>query len=734
MMKRYRFRLFLLLLAIGIWGTGCQPDQDDHRGNTYLSHPSEWRSYQGGPDRNQYSPLRELTPANVAQLTLAWTYESEALPPDAKTQIQCNPLVVDGILYGSSPRLKIFALDATTGEQIWQFDPFGGPEKMGSLGANRGLSYWQKGEDRRILFSAGSWLYALDARTGKPIKAFGEKGRTSLKAGLGKRAQDLFVISNAPGAIYQDLLIMGSRVSEFTDAAPGYIQAFHIPTGQLSWVFHTIPKPGEKGHDTWPEDAHTYIGGANAWAGMSVDHARGLVFIPTGSAAFDFYGGNRPGANLFANCVLALKAATGEYVWHFQTTHHDIWDRDLPTPPNLVTIMQAGKPREVVAQATKQGFVFVLDRETGEPVFPVEEQPFPASDLEGEETWPTQPVPVVPPPFARQAFTEAEVTNRSPEAHADVLARLKTYRTGQNFTPGSLEGTVILPGFDGGAEWGGQAFDPETGRYYVNANEMAWVLTMVPVEPPDASQALAAAGQQLYVTNCASCHGQQLEGGGGGMGTYPALTDLSERVPVDTFLHLLRLGKGVMPSYQHLEESEVEKLVAFFYEKSSGIDYSTEAFAKEATAESETEKPYLPYAHTGYHKFLDPEGYPALRPPWGTLTAIDLNEGKIDWQVPLGEFEELTAQGMPKTGAENYGGPVVTAGGLIFIAATKDEHIRAFDKATGEELWKYKLPAGGYATPATYAIDGKQFVVIACGGGKMGTASGAKYLAFALGE
>lgn len=701
--------VFLLLLF------GCL---DSKTGSSHQIDPSgDWPTYQGDPGRNQYSSIVRITPENVDQLEVAWSYATD--DATESSQIQCNPIMLNGKLYLSSPQIKVMAFDAGTGEEIWRFDPFVSEGENGSLGVNRGITYWEDGADHCILFAAGEYLYALNADTGEPISSFGENGRTSLKAGLGERAKDLFVISNTPGAIFEDLLIIGTRVSEFADAAPGYIRAYDVRTGEVAWVFHTIPQPGEYGYDTWPEDAWQRVGGANAWAGMSVDHERGMVFIPTGSAAFDFYGGNRERENLFANCILALDARTGERKWHFQTTHHDIWDRDLPCPPNLATITVEGKKRDVVAQVTKQGFVFVLDRDTGEPIFSVEERPFPASDLIGEVTWPTQPIPVKPAPFARQALTEANLTRRTPEAYEAVRQRLSTLRTGQNFTPGSLEGTVIFPGFDGGAEWGGAAFDPETEMLYVNANEMPWVLTMVEVDQNPAEK-----GKSLYLSNCAACHGQQFEGGGGGMGTYPALTGLRDRLSAEEVKAMIVNGKGVMPSFRQLDEEEI-----------AGITTYLLGSGKESSAESEseaTEKVGLPYAHTGYHKFLDPEGYPAVNPPWGTLTAIDLGKGEIAWQRPLGFHPELAEQGMAETGCENYGGGIVTAGGLFFIAATQDGFIRAFDKQTGEELWRSSLPAGGYATPALYEIEGKPYLVIACGGGKMGTPSGDQYVAFSL--
>jgi quinoprotein glucose dehydrogenase len=678
---------------------------------------TDWPVYLGDNSSSQYSPLAEITAANVHLLEPVWEYRTERISSDDRTQIQCNPLVIDGVLYGTSPKLRVFALDAATGKNIWEFNP--ARQVDFSMNVNRGVTYWSDGQDKRIFFTAGPALYALDATSGKLIPGFGNQGTVSLKEGLGAGAEDKYVVATTPGIIFRDLIIMGSRVSENADAAPGYIRAYNVRSGKLEWVFHTIPRPGEFGYDTWPEGAWEEAGGANCWAGMSLDEDRGIVYIPTGSASFDFWGGNRKGQNLFANCVLALNAATGERIWHFQTVYHDIWDRDLPAPPNLVTVMHDGKEKDAVAQITKSGFVFLLDRETGEPLFPVEERPVPPSDLQGEEAWPVQPFPVLPPPFSPQVLTMDHITDISPESHKHVSEILKNVRTGEPFIPPSLEGTIIFPGFDGGGEWGGAAFDSQTSILYVNSNTMPWILTMVETGAGEVAQ--MQPGERIYRLNCAICHGQNFEGNPGS--NYPALLDLNKRMDQAAALEIIKTGKGFMPSYRHLPEEEINMLMSYLYKEPNedlhmqGIEENLED---------------LPYTHTGYNRFTDQEGYPAAKPPWGTLSAIDLNAGEILWQVPLGEFPELTKRGIAQTGTENYGGPVVTAGGLIFIAASKDEHIRAFDKNSGKELWKYKLPAGGYATPAVYEVNGRQYIVIACGGGKMGTPPGNSYVAFAL--
>jgi len=680
----------------------------------------EWSVHGGDPGHQQYSALDRINTTNVQRLRVAWTYRAGDARADNRSQIQCHPIIVGGVLYATSAQLKAFALDAATGRPLWTFDPFQAGAEQHSLGVNRGVVYWGEGDDRRILFTAGQRLYALDARTGKPVAGFGAGGSVDLREGLGRDVSGLYVLSNTPGAVYRDLLILGTRVSEGPGpSAPGHVRAYDVRTGAVRWIFHTIPQPGEYGYETWPRDAWQRIGGANAWSALSVDEKRGLVFLPTGSAAFDFWGGNRAGANLFANCVLVLRAATGERVWHYQTVHHDIWDRDLPAAPVLVTIERAGRKVDAVAQVTKSGFVFLLDRETGEPLYPVEEVAVPPSDLEGETAWTTQPVPTKPPPFARQLFTEADVTDLSPASRAAVLERLRQVRTGRRFIPPSKQGTVIFPGFDGGAEWGGAAFDPATGRLYVNANEMPWILTMVDVVD-DASGADNGPGARAYRQYCAACHG--VDRRGAPQQNVPALLDLGGKRPPGDLELLLQKGKGVMPSFRYLSEGEVKSLSAYLLGE-----------AAPAPPVNDEEKPFgTPYTHTGYHRFLDPDGYPAVKPPWGTLSAIDLGRGEIDWHVPLGELPELTRRGIPPTGTENYGGPIVTAGGLVFIGATKDEKFRAFDKKSGKVLWETSLPAGGYATPSTYEVNGKQYVVIAAGGGKMGTKSGDAYVAFAL--
>jgi quinoprotein glucose dehydrogenase len=672
----------------------------------------EWKVYGGGPESIRYSTLSEINRKNAKRLRVAWTFDTgDAF---SGSEMQCNPVVARGMLFATTPKLRVIALDARTGRQLWAFDPNEGVKALAKT-RNRGLTYWEEGN--RIYVAVRQWLYSLDASTGRPVPSFGQDGRIDLREGLGREPALLSVSATTPGIIYKDLLILGSIVAEDLPAAPGDIRAYDLRTGKIRWTFHTIPHPGEYGYETWPPEAWQYIGGANNWSGMSLDEKRGLVFASTGSAAFDFWGGNRVGDNLFANCVLALKADTGERVWHFQGVHHDVWDRDFPAPPSLVTVLRNGRLIDAVAQITKSGWVWVFDRETGKPLFPVEERPVPPSDMDGESLAKTQPFPLAPPPFARQVFTEDIATNRTPEAHRAVLEHLKTVRHGAQFTPPSREGSVIFPGLDGGGEWGGPAFDPETGLLYVNSNEMVWTLRLLDRKPLGDR----ATGRQLYVQNCAACHREDLRGN---PPEFPALASVASRYSQSELEEIIVKGAMRMPAFGNLPEEAVGAIARYL---TTGKD-------TEPVAGLSSPYPFgLRYRLDGYTRFTDPDGYPPVEPPWGTLNAISLDTGEIVWKIPLGEFPELAAKGMRNTGSENYGGPLVTAGGVIFIGATNyDKKFRVFDKTNGKLLWETKLPAAGNATPATYEVNGRQYVVIAAGGGKWGAPSGGTYVAFTL--
>lgn len=686
----------------------------------------DWPVYLGDTARSHYSPLDQINRTNVRELEVAWTFRAGDIPTGVATQIQCSPLVVGRTLYGTTPMMTLFALDAVTGRELWRYDPRAGKEKSVRFGQNRGVVYWAEGDDRRILCAVDNFLYAVNARDGKPVASFGEDGRIDLKAALGAAADNLPLVSNTPGVVFEDIIIMPTRVSETNPAAPGHICAYDIRTGKLRWMFHTIPRPGEFGYETWPPDAWQRTGAANCWAGMALDTQRGLVYVPTGSATSDFWGGDRAGANLFANSLLCLDARTGKRVWHYQIVHHDMWDRDLPAPPNLITLRRDGKTIPAVAQVTKHGLVFVFHRETGEPLFPIEERPVPRSDIPGESVWPTQPFPTAPAPFSRQLYTYDLLPNLTPEIHREALDHFTKFKPHAPFMPFSREGTIVLPGLDGGAEWGGVGADPE-GILYVNASDTPWVMSLREVDLASAGKGAPAAMFSLY---CASCHGTNLAGNP--LQNIPSLVGVGSRRTRDELLAHVAAGKGMMPGFSFLPEAQRAVLVDYILGRSAADRVAPDSAGKiEMNSGPAGRVRSAPFVANGYTRWMA-GGYPAIKPPWGTLSAIDLNTGEYRWRVPLGEYPELIAKGLPPTGTDNYGGPVVTAGGLVFIAATRDEFARVFDRDNGKELWRAKLPAAGYATPLTYQIEGRQYFVIACGGGKLGTPSGDAYVAFAL--
>ena len=703
------------VIAVGIIAmlfSSCS-SEETKRVDTY-----NWSAYLGGSDRNHYAPLDQINKYNVESLRPVWEYHAEKSDSSRMGILEHNSLIIDGVLYGASATLKIFALDAETGEEQWNYDYQAGNKKPRRQ-ISRGLTYYAQGSDKRIYYTAGSELLALDANTGKPLVSFGNKGRITLKLTLEEIGKKFNLRASSPGVIYNDLYILGCQVGESLGSPPGDIQAYNIHTGELAWSFHTIPRPGEYGYHTWPEDAWKYIGGANAWSGLSLDTASGIVYVPTGSATFDFYGGNRSGANLFANSLIALKANTGERIWHYQIVHHDLWDRDLPAPPNLITLNRNGSLVEAVAQVTKHGYIYVFDRHTGRPVFPIVEQPVPVdTELNGEKIWPTQPIPVKPPPFTRMSFQEHEIGNLDPASKDSLVDIWRRARKDHLYSPPTKEGTLVFPGFTGGAEWGGAAVDPTKGIMYINSNEMHNVLYMK--ETNELKNQGLSAGARIYQTYCVSCHGTDMDG----KGNIPPIVDLNSKMNRNQLDSLLILGRNMMPTFSHLSEEQREAVSNYLLGQESASDDIHQV--------SENDKVLSRYNFTGYNRFVDCYDNPVIDPPWGQLSAIDLNKGEILWQVPLGELDVLTAKGIPKTGTENLGGPVVTSGGLVFIAATKDEYLRAFDQESGDEVWKYKLPAAGYATPSTYMVNGKQFLVIACGGGRMGTVRSDRYIAFSL--
>ncbi len=700
--------IFVFVLAV-LLVVGCTTSEKDPLPKREYT---TWSSYLGDSGRSHYSALSQITPENVTGLKVAWSYEA----PDFG-QMQMNPIVVDSILYGVTAALRVIALSGETGEEIWQF----GDSVQVWHSTSRGVSYWEKGDDKRILCTRGPNLFALDALTGKPISSFGINGKIDMRSGMPESAKEKFVISNTPGAIYKDLIVMPLRLSEGAGAAPGNIMAFNVQTGAVEWVFHTIPHPGEAGYNTW-EDKEAYtsdlVGAANNWAGMAVDDETGIIYVPTGSAAPDFYGGIRTGSNLYSNCLLAMDANTGKRLWHFQFTHHDIWDRDPPAPPNLLMVERAGIKIPAVAQVTKQGYVYAFDRKTGEPLFDIEEVPVPPSTLEGEKAWPTQPIPVKPKPFARQS-TELTENHVSPFAkNQDSLRQILKTVEKRQYAPPGLEPMLLFPGYDGAAEWGGTAADPEDGIIYVNANEMPWIMQM---GVNDTELSNLPMGEATYKKYCVTCH--QPDRKGLAASGFPSLIDIELRKGRDEILDIVTHGKGMMTGFPQLKIEEKNALLRFLFNQEVKHDIAENSKKKEVFK--------LPYKHLGYNKFLDSKGLPAIEPPWGTLHAINLNTGEYIWSVPFGNTPELGQKGIG-TGTENYGGAVVTENGLLFIAATRDGYFRVFDKHTGELLWEYKLPAAAFATPAMYEVNGKQYIAIACGGEKLGTEKGNKILAFAL--
>src|SRR5579863_6281465 len=695
--------LFLLIALASILISGVDIAGAQPQAGTAL--PSQdWPVWGGSAANQHYSSLAQINRSNVKRLQVAWTYDT-----GEKGGLQTSPLVVRRVLYGLSPTQKVFAVDATSGKLLWNFD-----SGVKGMQPDRGLAYWSSGDDKRILVGVMNFVYALDATTGKPIPTFGTNGRVDLQENLGREPQFQSISLTSPGIVYKDLIIVGGRNPETLPAPPGDVRAYDVRTGKLRWSFHTIPHPGEFGYETWPKEAWKYSGAANNWAGMAVDAKRGIVYVPTGSAAFDFYGANRVGDDLFANCLIALNAETGERIWHFQGVRHDIWDRDFPSPPTLVTVTRDGKEVDAIAQTTKQGFVYLFDRVSGKPLFPIEYRKYPASDVPGEVAASEQSLPTKPAPFARQILSEDMLTNRTPEAHAWALERFRKFRSEGQFVPfGVGKDTVIFPGYDGGAEWGGSAVDPQTAILYVNANEMAWTGELAPDTGENSPKA-------LYLSQCGVCHGEKMTGSPPAM---PSLVGVGDHLSAQQIRATIKNGKGRMPAFANFDDGQLNAL----------IDFLVSGKSKELPS-PEPPPPDMKYRFTGYHKFLDPDGYPAIAPPWGTLNAINLNTGEYVWKINLGEYPELAAKGLKNTGTENYGGPVVTAGGLVFIGASDfDKKFRAFDKTTGELLWETTLPFGGNATPATYEIHGRQFVVIAAGGGKdLKSPSGGVYVAFAL--
>jgi quinoprotein glucose dehydrogenase len=694
---------------------GCKKEIDD---DSYRS----WAHYNGDKMGTKYSALDEINKLTVKNLKLAWKFESEELSKSPWSKIECNPLILHDIIYLVSPSLAVIALDAKSGSEIWRYDT--DPTKK-TLGLNRGLAYWSNGDTIRLFFSKGNDLYCLDAEQGQLITRFGNEGKINLKEGLNRDADNRNK-STTPGVIFKDLYILGSTVGEGPGpAAPGYIRAFDVRTGATVWTFHTIPLPGEPGYETWSPESWKNSGGANSWSGIVLDEQRGAIYCGTGSAAYDHWGGDRIGQNLYANCVLALDAASGKKIWHYQVVHHDIWDYDIPCAPNLVQVKKEGKLIDAVAQPTKMGHLFILDRDSGQPIFPVEEIPVPTSDIPGEVSWPTQPMPPKSLRYAQQGFYPEEVTDLSPEATAYVRELIKDMKMGDIFRPPSRDSALIMPQFNGGTDWGGAAYDPIHRKLYVNAsNEVEWIsMFEAPKQEVIPQYEL---GSKIYQTQCTFCHGSESQQPGQGAHSIASLKAIVSTRPTEQTLEVLKTGKGQMPIFDWLADEEKEAIIAFLKDTGQNIEIDLKKISLNFSSD-------IPWLASGHHPIKDHAGYPINKRPWGTLSAIDMDQGKIDWQVALGTYPTLEALGYEPTGTFNLGGPMITAGGLVFIAATMDERFRAFDQDTGEMLWEFQMDAGGYATPATYEVDGKQYIIIAAGGGGIpGTPPGNAYYCFSL--
>jgi quinoprotein glucose dehydrogenase len=706
---KQHINLIFLTLALGVT---VALNAQTCKSNSLPQRP-DWPVYGGQPEGDHYSGLSQINRGNVGRLREAWKFDSAE-----EGGLETSPIVVGRTLFAYTASQKVIALEAPTGKLLWKFD-----SGIHSSQPTRGLAYWTDGTQGRVLAGIMHYLYALDAVTGKPIPSFGEQGRIDLRKNLRGDYLSQSVVLTSPGIVYQDLIIVGGRNPETYPSPPGDIRAFDVKTGSLRWTFHTIPHPAEFGYTSWPAEAWKSAGAANNWAGMALDPRRGIVYVPTGSAVFDFYGADRAGDDLFADTLLALDAKTGKRLWHFQGVHHDIWDRDFPSPPALLSVRHNGRCVDAIAQTTKQGYLYVFDRSNGKPLFPIEERPYPASEVPGEVTSPTQPFPTKPEPFTRQRLTQDLLTIRTPEAHQAALKEFAGFRSGGQFLPIGLDHeTVVFPCFLGGAEWGGPAVDRGRGVIYLNASEAACVLALTQNRPT------ASTGERIYHNQCSLCHGKDLEGS---PPLYPSLVDVGKRLSTEQIEAKIAQGGGRMPGFPNLRDDHLRALIQFLTRRpeSNAADPDRGGIYS-AAADGTTMK----YEVTGSRDFLDSEGYPAITPPWGTLNAIDLNTGQYLWKIPFGEYPELAARGLTNTGSDNYGGPMITAGGLLFIGATAyDKKFRAFDSTTGKLLWETLLPFAGTATPATYMVDGKQYVVIASGGSQFARdPTGSVYVAFRL--
>ncbi|MBS1823077.1 MAG: PQQ-binding-like beta-propeller repeat protein [Acidobacteria bacterium] len=660
---------------------------------------STWREYGGAADGAQYSSLRQIDRNNVSKLQHAWSFST-----GDERGYSFNPLVIGKTMYVLAHNNSVVALDAATGKELWSR-----PLRAKSLLiTNRGLNYWESKDrrDRRLILSVDNALRELNAENGQPIEDFGTNGSVDLRDGLGRDPKSLTLVqSYNPGRIFGDLLILGSATNEEYASGPGDIRAYNVLTGKLAWSFHTIPHPGEAGYETWPKDAWKTVGGANAWSGMALDEKRGIVFVPTASPKYNFYGADRKGSNLYGDSLLALNARTGKLIWYYQMVHHDIWDYDNATTPMLLTVRHNGRKVDVVAQASKVGFVWVFERETGKPLWPIEERPVPKSDMPGEETSPTQPFPTKPAPFARQAFTVKNLSPYlEPEEREAITKQMLAARNGGLFTPPSTVDTVEMPGNNGGANFGGAAIDPDHGYFYVVSKDLPSMLKLTLAAEPSKSGPPEVRGRGLFEANCSLCHGSDRKGRPPAI---PSLVDVFDRTGDEDIAKVIHYGKGSMPAFAKLGDAEVRSLLAYLRHP----ERAPESIAAPTTTNAAAIDPVTAHYRSGFGFMFAQSGLPVIAPPWTTFTAYDLNTGDIRWQVPLGEVPELAAQGHKDTGSHfPKTNPVVTAGGLIF-AGSRDRKVRALDSSTGKMLWEAELDAAIEGMPAIYEVNGREYVV-----------------------
>ncbi len=680
----------------------------DAAGATQKTPYVSWTTYGGSNSDSQYSALKQINRTNATQLQQVWFYPSG----NNGFRYGSNPLVIDGVMYVYGKDNNVVALDAVTGKEVWVYDTH-----KPRLISHRGMTYWENKDrsDRRIIFSMNNELHEIDARTGKDVATFGDNGMVDLRQGLGRKPEGLRQVqSNTPGRVFENLYITGSATGEEYESPPGDLRAFDVVTGKLVWQFHTVPHPGEMGYDTWPKDAYKYVGGTNNWGEFSIDEKRGIVYFPLGSPTYDFYGADRHGANLFSDCLLALDARTGKYIWHFQTTHHDLWDYDLETGPKLMTIQHDGKPVDVVVQAGKNGFVYVFDRTNGKPIWPIEERPVPKSDVPGEESWPTQPFPTHVPPFARQKFTTDMVNPyiTDPAERETIKKQIEQARQEGIFTPPSLGTTMETPGNNGGGNWGSGAIDPATNTFYVVSKDAPSLLHLE-AKPPKRQVAgpPETQGYVVYMQNCQACHGAQRQGQPPAI---PSLDHIVERVGEDRVRSAVKNGMPPMPAFTDLDDSDIVHLLAYL-KAPEKANLAPDMLARLMAPPAKTAAlgPGGTRYWTGYGYMNSKDGLAAISPPWSSLTAYDMNKGDIKWTIPLGEVKELVAKGIRNTGSYwPRGGAVVTAGGLIVVGTRSDSKLHIYDKDTGKQIAEYELPGGPEGIPTLYEVNGREYIAM----------------------